>query len=315
MPIIVVDVDRRARAIARLGYLLQSMRPKQWTKNLLLYLAFLLSVNEAWHLSQPGEMVQLAGIVSVAFVLFCCISSSEYLINDLADLKRDQEHPTKRNRPLPSGRLPRSHAIAAAIALPAVCLPAAFWLHPAFGFIVSTYFVMTIGYTFFLKHMVILDVFTIAAGFVLRAVAGAVVIEVPISPWLYICTVLAALFFGLTKRRAELLLLREDPGRHRRTLEDYSLGLLDQMITVVAAAAVMAYSLYTFSAPNLPPNHAMMLTIPFALYAVFRYLYLVHARNEGGSPEEVLLSDKPLIIDIVLWAAVAVGILVLLRPV
>ncbi|MCX6021575.1 MAG: TonB-dependent receptor, partial [Chloroflexi bacterium] len=192
-------------------------------------------------------------------------------------------------------------------------LVAAYLLEPLFAAVGLIYAITTWVYTIWLKHQVILDVFVLSSGFVLRAMGGALVISVPISPWLYLCTSLGALFLGLIKRRHELTLMEGGAATVRPILEQYNLKLVDEMVAVVTPSTVIAYSLYTFTAPGLPTNHAMMLTIPFVLYGVFRYLYLVHVRNLGGSPDEVLLNDKPLLIDVVLWAATAAGILITFR--
>jgi len=293
--------------------LLRSIRPKQWTKNLLVFLALIFSMNLYWEPFDLASVGYLLARAAAAFVLFCMVSSSEYLINDLVDVENDRQHPQKRLRPLASGMLKPSYALATAILLLTVSMSLSFWLSRLFGIVVLGYVALILLYSFVLKHIVIVDVFTIAAGFVLRAVAGAVVINVPISPWLYICTVLGALFLGFSKRRHELVLLNDDAPKHRRSLEEYTPQLLEQMIAVVAPAAVIAYSLYTFSAANLPQNHAMMLTIPFVIYGIFRYLYLVHSKNLGGSPEEILLSDLPLIVDIALWVAASSVILFMYR--
>jgi 4-hydroxybenzoate polyprenyltransferase len=294
-------------------HLLTAMRPRQWTKNLLIFLALFLSVNESWQVTDLAEASRLMGVVSLGFLLFCLLSASEYLINDLLDIEKDRLHPTKRLRPLAAGNLSPTFALGSATVMAASSLAFAYLISPPFALVCLAYFTMMLAYSFVLKRIVIIDVFTIAVGFVLRAVAGAVIISVPISPWLYICTVLGALFLGFSKRRAELVLLSEDASNHRSSLDNYSQGLLDQMIAVVAPSAVIAYSFYTFTATNLPANHSMMLTIPFALYGVFRYLYLIHNKNQGGSPEEVLLTDYPLIINIVLWIATAVAVLILFR--
>jgi 4-hydroxybenzoate polyprenyltransferase len=190
-----------------------------------------------------------------------------------------------------------------------VALGLSFLINWRFGLIALAYLLLNLGYSFALKHVVILDVFAIGAGFVLRVVGGAVAINVPVSPWLYVCTILGALFLGLTKRRHELLLLEAEAGHHRRILQEYSPQLLDQLTTIVTATLVMAYSLYTFSAENLPRNHAMMLTIPFVLYGVFRYLYLVHQRSAGGSPEDLLWQDRPLLATCLLWGVTVVALL------
>jgi len=281
--------------------LLKTMRPKQWPKNVFIFTALVF-------VEQLFTLVPLLKTIA-AFALFCLMSSTVYLINDVADIEKDRQHPTKRLRPLASGQLKPSVAITAAVLIPLVTLPLSFLLDPYFGLVALAYLLTMIFYSFVLKNIVILDVLTVAAGFVLRAVAGAVVISVPISPWLYVCTTLLALFIGISRRRHELVLLAENANEHRASLNEYSLPLLDQMIAVVTSATIIAYSLYTFSAPNLPPNHAMMLTIPFVLYGLFRYLYLIHVENKGGTPEEIFLSDLPMMIALGLWALAVIAIL------
>jgi 4-hydroxybenzoate polyprenyltransferase len=281
--------------------LLKTMRPKQWPKNVFIFTA-LVFVEE---LFTPVPLLKTIA----AFVLFCLMSSAVYLINDVVDIEKDRQHPTKRLRPLPSGQLKPSVAIAAGVLIPLVTLPLSFLLNLYFGFVALAYFLTMTVYSFVFKNIVILDVLTVAAGFVLRAVAGAVVISVPISPWLYVCTTLVALFIGFGRRRHELILLAENANEHRASLNEYSLPLLDQMTAVVTSATIIAYSLYTFSAPNLPPNHAMMLTIPFVLYGLFRYLYLIHVENKGGTPEEIFLSDLPMMIALGLWGLAVIAVL------
>ena len=293
-------------------YLLVAMRPKQWPKNTIIFLALAFSMNESWRLSQVQALVRATALTMLAFVLFCLVSSAVYLINDLVDIERDRQHPKKRFRPLASGKLSPRAALIAAIVLVWVAIPASFALSPGLGVAAMTYFVLNLAYSFILKHVVILDVLAIAGGFVLRAVAGALVIAVSISPWLYIVTTLGSLFLGFSKRRHEILVL-DDARKHRKILDEYTPEFLDQMISIVASSTVMAYSLYTFSAPNLPKNNAMMLTIPFVLFGIFRYLYLIHLKNEGGSPEDVLLKDIPIIAVIALWLLTSLTILFVYR--
>jgi len=216
----------------------------------------------------------------------------------------------KRNRPLASGELSPRVAVIAALLLVGLSLPLAFWLDPEFMAIVAGYFVMMILYSFWLKQIVLIDVLTVAGGFVLRVVAGVVLVNTArFSPWLYLCMVLLALFIAISKRRHELVLLQGNANAHRSIFEDYSLPLLDDMTRMVTACTAMAYSLYTFSAPNLPQNHAMMLTTPFVYYGLFRYMYLVHIKNEGGEPEDLVLKDRPLLATVVLWGLVVVLVL------
>jgi 4-hydroxybenzoate polyprenyltransferase len=285
-----------------------SMRPKQWTKNVLVFMALIFSLGETWHLSDPESWLPLLGKATATFALFCMVCGADYLINDVRDRESDQLHPKKRTRPIAAGRLSVRTALVAAIVLIAMGLAGGFALEWRVGAVIGGYVVMMLAYSFYLKHVVLLDLMVIASGFVLRAMAGALVIDVPISPWLYVVTALGALFLAINKRRAEIVLLKEDANEHRPILEEYTTSLLDQMASIVTASTLVAYGLYTFTAPALPTNHSMMLTIPFVLYGIFRYLYLVHARGEGGSPEDVLLKDAPLMADILLWVAVS-GIL------
>lgn len=288
--------------------ILKTMRPRQWTKNLIIFIPLVFTLREYWK-PFSREMYVLFGISVGAFVLFCIFSGIVYLINDIVDIEKDRLHPTKRNRPLASGALKRLHAIAAIVILLAIALPLAFWLDVWFGAISVVYIGVNLLYSFVLKNIVIVDVFSVAGGFVLRAVAGASAIHVPASPWLYVCTILLSLFISFSKRRHELVMLEDGATNHRAILKEYTPEVLDEMIAVTTASFVMAYSLYTFSAENLPKNRTMMLTIPFALYVVFRLLYLVHVKNEGGSPEEMILNDHSLFVALVLWAIIILGIL------
>lgn len=284
-----------------IGPLIQAMRPKQWTKNAVVFAALVFN----------GQLLSLHALPAViaTVILFSMTSSAVYLFNDLLDIDADRHHPLKRNRPIASGRVRRQTAWLAIAGLLLAVFSSALALHPLLAAVLLVYILLMLAYTFVLKHWVIIDVFVIAAGFVLRAVAGAVVIDVPISPWLYVCTILLSLFIGFAKRRHELVLLDDRATAHRKNLDQYSAAFLDTLIAVVAAATIMAYSLYTFSAPNLPENHGMMVTIPFVLYGIFRYLYLVHRKNSGGAPEQVLLDDLPLLACIVLWVLAATVIL------
>jgi len=239
-------------------------------------------------------------------VVFCLLSSAVYLINDLADADKDRQHPTKRHRPIASGALSSPAAIVAAALLVAVSLGSAFVLGWPFGLVSLAYLLLMVAYSFYLKNLVILDVMVIAAGFVLRVFAGTTAVEVTrFSPWLYVCSTLLALFIAINKRREELLLLAEEADNHRSSLREYNLEFLDTMTSLVTATLLASYSFYTFSAPNLPADHSMMFTIPFVLYGVFRYLYLVHARGLGGAPEDIVLGDRPLLITLALWALTA----------
>ena len=281
--------------------LLQTMRPRQWTKNGFVFFALVFD-KQLLHIAPLTRT--LAG-----FALFCLISSAVYIFNDLADIEADRQHPEKKNRPLPSGQLSQSAAWTAGILLVALTLPLGWILSPFFAGALAFYFLINLAYSRWLKHVPILDVMILAAGFVLRVHAGTTLIEVErFSPWLYVVTTLGALYLGFGKRRSELALLAHGAGSHRKVLEGYTLPLLDQYITIVSAATILAYSLYTFSAPNLPENHSMMLTIPFMAYIIFRYLYIIQVSHDAGAPEEVLLTDRPMQIAIVLFGLAVIAV-------
>lgn len=285
--------------------ILISLRPKQWSKNLIIFAGIVFSHN----LFNYPMLVK----VLVAFGLFCLLSGSVYLINDVLDLEKDRKHPRKSRRPIASGKVSPQLAMSLAIILALSSLIFSFLLNKFFATAALSYFCLLCLYTLFLKHLVIIDVMTIALGFVLRAIAGAVVIEVAISPWLFVCTILLALFLGTSKRRHELALLEQDATNHRKILEEYNIPLLDQMIAVVTAATVVAYSLYTMSAETRSKlgTPYLALTIPLVLYGLFRYLYLIYCKQQGGSPSELLLNDKPLLICVGLWGLMIVGLVYL----
>jgi 4-hydroxybenzoate polyprenyltransferase len=287
-----------AAPVALPGLILKAMRPRQWTKNLLC----------AAPLVMANRLRDGASDLRTLFciILFCALSGAIYLVNDSLDFERDRFHPTKRFRPVASGRLPVRVAQLAAVLIGSTALVLSLALGFPFFETALAYMLLQFGYVFYLKHEVLLDVFAIALGYVLRAAAGAVAIHVEISVWLYLCTILGGLFLALGKRRQELIELEDAAIDHRQNLGEYSLELVDQLITIVSASTIVAYSLYTFTAPNLPANHQMMITVPFAVYGIFRYLYLVHQHGQGGSPEEVLLRDRPLQACILLWGAIAI---------
>lgn len=281
--------------------LLRAMRPKQWTKNVFFFAALVFDHK----LFEPAYFLPaLAG-----FALLCLTSGTVYLINDLVDLEKDRLHPLKRNRPLASGRLSPSVALAAVVVFVLIGQPLGYLLDRNFGLILSAYLLLQLAYSFWLKHLVLIDVLAIATGFVLRVGAGVAMVDVArFSPWLYVCMTFLALFLGLGKRRHELNLLKADANNHRAILDQYSIALLDQLITIVVAGTIISYALYTFSAEGLPESHLMMLTIGFVVYAHFRYLYLIHVRGEGGAPEEILIGDRPFILNALAWAASVVAI-------
>ncbi len=293
---------RPSRASRRSG-LAAALRPHQWTKNLIVFAGLIFGQK----LLDPDAVARAAA----AFAIFCALSSVVYLINDLADREADRLHPLKQHRAIAAGVVSPALALTTAAVLGAAALTAAFLLGGWFGIVAAAYLGLFTLYTGSLKHVVIIDVLTIAAGFVLRAVGGAVVIPVPISPWLLIVTILGALFLGLSKRRHELVLLADDASGHRRSLEEYSPYLLDQMIAVVSASTIVAYAFYTVSPDTIHKfgTNMLGLTLPFPLYGIFRYLYLVHQKEGGGSPAELLITDRPLLVCVALWAASVVALI------
>jgi 4-hydroxybenzoate polyprenyltransferase len=285
------------------GSLIRSLRPSQWTKNLIVFGPLIF----ARRLHEPSAVL----LSFAAFATFCALSGVVYLVNDIMDREADRQHPLKRNRPIASGDLPVSLAAATAVILGASALLFAFSVRFEFGLVAAAYLALLALYSGPLKHVVIIDVLTIAIGFVLRAVAGAVVIGVEISHWLLIVTILGALFLAMSKRRHELVLLGDAATNHRPILQEYSPYLLDQMIAVVTASTLVAYAFYTVSPETIQKfgTNKLGLTLPFLLYGIFRYLYLVHQKEGGGSPSEMLLNDRPLLACVGLWG-LAVAIII-----
>ncbi len=299
--------------LATLRYLLRTMRPKQWIKNIFVFTALAFSEERLWLQAEP-VLHTLAG-----FALFCMAASAIYLINDLVDMEKDRAHPRKRHRPLASGVLSPKVAWVAAVVLILAALPLAYLLDPDGGFllVLLTYVVVQgVLYSYYLKNVVILDILVIAAGFILRAIGGAVILDIPITSWLLVCMGLLAVFLGVAKRRHELVLLDAGAGEHRRILAEYSIPMLDQMMAIVTASIIMAYSMATFSAPAVPhdPFPVLMTTIPFIIYGIFRYLYLIYQQDGGGTPEEMLLKDRPLAINFILWGVLVLLLLYFFRP-
>ncbi|WP_235845846.1 decaprenyl-phosphate phosphoribosyltransferase [Dictyobacter aurantiacus] len=307
-----------ASFFTRLKALIALMRPKQWTKNGAVFIG-LVFASELFHLYPLIRAI-------VAFIAFCLVSSTIYVLNDLLDIEKDRVHPTKRFRPLASGVLPTSWAKATLVVLLGMCAVLTFLLflipsppdiyrslggaNVLFALSIAAYLVLMILYNTHLKHIVLIDVFCIAAGFVLRIIAGTVVIPVVISPWLYLVTCFLSLFMGFGKRRHELVLLQGQAGSHRKILKEYSIPMLDQMITVVVSGTLMSYSLYTVQGQT--GNHRLMITVPFVLYGVFRYLYLVYMRMDGGSPDEILLRDRHILAAVLLCVITVITVLYLL---
>ncbi len=295
--------EKRVRFAQKLRQLFISLRPQQWTKNTVV-LAALIFAERLYH----SPSLLLAG---GAFVVFCMLSGAVYLVNDLADLEGDRRHPVKRLRPLPSGALPVAWAKAAAVSLALVGMGASVAIGSEFASVSALYFGLMVAYSLLLKNLVVIDVLVVAMGFVLRALAGAVAIGVAFSQWLLVCTLLIALFLALAKRRQELTLLAEGAAQHRRILGEYSPYLLDQMIAVVTASTVVSYALYTLAPETVSKfgTDRLVWTLPFVVYGILRYLYLVHQKEEGGNPTEVLLNDRPILVTVALWAATVVTLI------
>ena len=285
-----------------LSALIKTMRLRQWTKNGFIF--FGLIFDKQLFLVEPF-LRTVAG-----FFLFCLVSSAVYLFNDISDVEADRSHPEKKFRPIASGKLPIRVAWIAALVLTFVAIPVGYLLSPFFALILAAYLMINLLYSRWLKHIPVLDVLIISSGFVLRVAAGVALIA-PVerfSPWLYMITILFSLYIGFGKRRAEMNLLAQDASTHRKVFDGYTIPLLDQYITIVSGMTIVAYSLYTFSAPNLPENHSMMLTIPFVVYGIFRYMQLIQVGHAAGSPDEVALKDRPLQITVLLWGLAVIAI-------
>lgn len=267
------------------------MRPKQWYKNLVLFIGILFS----------GNLLNLNLFIDsvVAFLIFCLLSGSIYLINDIIDAEKDRKHPKKRNRPIPSGKLKVTHAVFFVIIFWIVAFTVAYFLNISFLGISLAFIILMLFYSFYLKNIIIVDILVISSGFVIRAMAGALAIGVFVSPWLIICAFLLALFLALGKRRHELILLKDEAKNHRKIMEGYTTSMLEQMITITTSTLIMSYSLYTFFVGNI----YLMLTIPFAFYGLFRYLLLIHSKNLGGEPE-LIFKDQGMVLSLVFWAII-----------
>lgn len=286
-------------------HLLRAMRPRQWIKNLLVFVALIFA-------QKMGD-ARLVALAILAFIAFCALSSATYLLNDLVDLERDRRHPKKRFRPLASGALSPQAATTASFVLTLAAYAIGASISLTFACVLAAYHVLSMAYSYRLKNVVILDILAVSAMFVLRAIAGAVAVAVEISPWLVVCTTFLALFLVINKRRNELILLEAEAIEHRETLGEYSPLLLDQMSTAVTAATIISYALYTLDPATVAKvgSHGLELTIPFVLFGVFRYMYLSYQRDEGGAPERVLLTDRPLLVAVLLWVLTAVLVMYL----
>jgi 4-hydroxybenzoate polyprenyltransferase len=291
--------------------LIRTMRPKQWTKNVLF-------IFPAIVFDQKLFVWDAFWRVAVACFLLCLVAGTVYIINDLVDIERDRQHPKKKSRPLPSGELPINVAIIGAVLIPLVALSAAAVLELRLAIVLLIYLVLQILYSFVLKHIVLIDVMTITTGFVLRIAAGVVVIDVQaFSPWLYVCGALLALFLAIGKRRQELITLGEQKAAETRPIyQYYNLPLLDDMLRIVTTSTLIAYILYTIEAPTrqVADQNAALLTVPFVMYGLFRYLYLIYVRKEGSAPDEVLLRDRPLQIALALFGLTFIVLLYIARP-
>jgi 4-hydroxybenzoate polyprenyltransferase len=284
-------------------HILSSMRIQQWIKNFFIFAALIFS----------GNLFILKDflLTTAGFILFSLLASGVYIFNDIIDIEHDRNHPLKSHRPLPSGKLSKSIALISSLVLILLSITVSFILKTQFALILLIYLIINVWYSYHLKNVVILDVMTIAAGFVLRVVSGAVIIDVPTSEWLIICTILLSLFLGFSKRRHELLILENSANSHRSVLQDYSPYFLDQMIGIVTATTVMSYALYTISEETIRKfgTKNLIYTVPFVLYGIFRYLYLVHKKEKGGNPTKLMLTDIPLLLNVILWIIVAIIII------
>ena len=290
-----------------------SMRPVQWTKSILVFLPLAFSVSEKWSVDEPGLAGELVLNALAGAVIFGALSGGVYIVNDIFDREKDRVHPRKRRRPIASGELPLGAAQGTAALLLGGSVVGAFLLNPGFAIVSLVFLAMNFAYSSFMKELIILDVMMVSAGYLLRVVAGALVIDVTVSPWLYTTIGLGALFIALGKRYSELGTAGDNAASQRAVLEQYSQPYLSQLITLTGTATLVAYALYTFTAGNVPEDHSMMLTGPFVVFGLFRYLYLIHTTGEAESPELVIIRDRPLLAAILLWAVTAISVLAINR--
>lgn len=300
-------------ALALAKAVVVSVRPVQWTKGLLVFLPLAFSVDEGWNFGDVGPLAELFLKAVAGAVIFCALSGAVYIINDIFDRERDKTHPRKRLRPIASGELSLPLAQTAAVVLLVPALAGSFLMDPGFGTVSVLFVAMNLAYSSFLKRLMILDVMAVGAGYLMRVVAGALVIDVPVSPWLYTTIGLGALFIALGKRYSELNAAGDNAAVQRSVLEHYSKEFLSQLLSIASTATLVAYALYTFEAVNVPDNHTLMLTVPFVVFGLFRYLYLVNHTYDAESPELVIIRDKPLVIVVLLWAVTAITILAVNR--
>lgn len=293
--------------------LILSSRPKQWTKNLLVFLALFFSLNEAWEISNIDDFLLVLTKTTISFFIFCFLSSSIYLINDSLDKDKDILHPQKYKRPIASGVVSIKTAIITSLILGIISITSAFYLNKNFGIISVTYISIMFFYSLYLKKFIILDVLIISLGFILRTISGAIVIDVPISNWLYICTGIGALFIALSKRRSELDSGGENIIQQRQTLQLYNTRQLDVSMLICGILVLTSYTLYTIQATNLPNNNIMLVTVPFVLLGLIRYSYLTIYKKLGQTPENIITSDFILISIILLWLITSSGILFIFR--
>ena len=309
----------RARGVSLPGALnlargaVLSMRPVQWTKSLLVFLPLAFSVNERWSADETGLLGELFLRALAGAFIFCALAGAVYIINDIFDRERDRAHPRKCRRPIASGELPLAPAETIAVLLLALSLAGGFLVDTGFGIVCVVFLVTNLSYSAFLKKLIILDVMMVGTGYLLRIVAGALIIDVTVSPWLYTTIGLGALFIALAKRYSELKAAGGNAPTQRVVLGQYSQEFLGQLVSITSTAALVAYALYTFTASNVPENHSMMLTLPFVVFGLFRYLYLMNQTDEAESPELVIIRDKPLVVDVLLWTATAIIVLALNR--
>ncbi|MBX3082997.1 MAG: decaprenyl-phosphate phosphoribosyltransferase [Anaerolineae bacterium] len=289
--------------------LIRTMRPKQWIKNGFIFIPVLF--DRKISLNNPQPLIN----AMIAFGLFCLMSSAVYVLNDLVDVQRDQAHPKKKFRPIASGQLPIPIARIAAIILPIIAFGGALFFNVPLAIVIALYYLKDLAYSFYLKNVVVLDVLVLASGFILRIVAGVVVITVTnFSAWMYLCWGMLALFLAVGKRRQELVLMGSDAGSTRKILKEYNIDLLNDMLRMVMTGSIMSYSLYAIEARTSFGGQLMIFTIPFMIYGVFRYMYLIHVKGEGGAPDEVLLKDKPLLASVILFV-LASGVIIYVIPV